>query len=369
MRNKQTSRNQNVTGSQKKYLRGDLLGWYDRHRRVMPWRAPSGHRADPYHVWLSEIMLQQTTVATVGPYFERFIQRWPTIRDLAAADLDEVLHGWQGLGYYARARNLHRCAQVVCRDHQARFPDAEAALLTLPGIGAYTAAAIAAIAFDRPANVVDGNVERVMARLFAIEDPLPASKSRLKDLAAGLVSNREGQQPGDYAQALMDLGATVCTPRKPACGRCPWEKGCAAHALGIAETLPRRSPKKERPTRKGVAFWAVSPDGEILLRRRPEKGLLGGMMEVPSTEWREGGWTATAARGVAPIKADWTALPGHVRHTFTHFHLELEVFAGHVAAHVATTDVEGVWCLPDRFGEHALPTVMKKIVTHAMTKG
>lgn len=369
MRNKQSSRNHNVTGSQKKLLRRDLLDWYDRHRRVMPWRAAAGKRADPYHVWLSEIMLQQTAVVTVGPYFERFLERWPTIDDLAATDLDNVLHGWQGLGYYARARNLHRCALVVSRDYGGRFPDNEESLLTLPGIGAYTAAAIAAIAFDRPANVVDGNVERVMARLFALEDPLPASKVRLKELAAGLVARREGERSGDYAQALMDLGATVCTPRKPACGRCPWVGACAAKESGIAETLPRRAPKKEKPTRRGVAFWAVSPEGAILLRRRPEKGLLGGMMEIPSTEWREDGWTANAARGVAPVKAEWTALPGHVRHTFTHFHLELEVFAGHVAADVATNAVEGVWCPPDRFGEYALPTVMKKIFTHVLAKG
>ena len=365
MQNKKTSHNQKVTADRAERLRCDLLHWYDRHRRVMPWRAAPGQEADPYHVWLSEIMLQQTTVVTVGPYFERFLARWPTIRDLAAADLDDVLHGWQGLGYYARARNLRRCARAVCDGYGGQFPDSQDALLRLPGIGAYTAAAIAAIAFDHPASVVDGNVERVMARMFAVEDPLPASKSILKELAAALAPQWEGGRSGDYAQALMDLGATVCTPRKPACGRCPWEHACKAGALGIAETLPRRVPKKEKPTRKGVAFWAVSPEGKILLRRRPEKGLLGGMIEVPSTEWREDGWTPTAARKSAPVKADWIALPGHVRHTFTHFHLELEV----LAAHVPHVETDGIWCPPDRFGEHALPTVMKKIVAHALKTG
>jgi A/G-specific adenine glycosylase len=365
MRDKQTSNNQKVTDTRAARMRSSLLAWYDRRRRVMPWRAPPGRRTDPYHVWLSEIMLQQTTVATVGPYFERFIHRWPTAQDLANADLDDVLHGWQGLGYYARARNLHRCAKAVCRDHGGRFPETESVLLSLPGIGAYTAAAIAAIAFDHPASVVDGNVERVMARLFAVDDPLPAVKPTLKNLAASLAPRQEGERSGDYAQALMDLGATVCTPRKPVCGRCPWSEDCAALLSGMAEALPRRAPKKEKPTRKGVAFWAVSPGGEILLRRRPEKGLLGGMIEVPSTEWREDGWTRSAACRMAPVKAEWTTLPGQVRHTFTHFHLELDVFA----AHVETTEIDGIWCPPDRFGEHALPTVMKKIVTHVMRNG
>ena len=369
MANKQTFHHQDVTPARARTLRAQLLAWYDRHRRVLPWRALAGNRADPYHIWLSEIMLQQTTVATVGPYFLRFLERWPSVHKLADAPLDDVLHGWQGLGYYARARNLHRCAQMVSQDLDGVFPDTEEALRQLPGIGVYTAAAIAAIAFDRPASVVDGNVERVMARLFAIHEALPAAKTILSDCASVLaprpVKSGATQRSGDYAQALMDLGATVCTPRKPACSRCPWSRSCAAMAAGIAEELPRRAPKKEKPTRKGVAFWAVAPDGAILLRRRPEKGLLGGMMEVPSTEWREAGWTNSAARIAAPVSADWTALPGQVRHTFTHFHLELEI----MAAHVEPNCVGGVWSLPDRFGDHALPTVMKKIVTHVMKVG
>jgi A/G-specific adenine glycosylase len=340
-------------------LAGSLLAWYDRHRRVLPWRAPAGERQDPYRVWLSEIMLQQTTVATVAGYFERFLTRWPTVEDLAAAPLDDVLHAWQGLGYYARARNLHACAKVVADRHAGRFPDDEAALRALPGIGDYTAAAVAAIAFDRPATAVDGNVERVVARLFAVTEPLPEAKRELRRLAATLTPERRA---GDYAQAAMDLGATICTPRKPNCFLCPWRMACRARLAGIAEELPARRDKAERPTRRGVAFWTVRPDGAVLLRRRPEKGLLGGMMEVPSTPWREAPWSDEDAKATAPVAARWRPLPGVVRHTFTHFHLELAVWAGEVRAGYAAG---GVWVLPDAMGEHALPTVMKKVIAHA----
>jgi A/G-specific adenine glycosylase len=307
-----------------------LLDWYDRHARVLPWRVPpvaagARRRPNPYHVWLSEIMLQQTTVATVGPYFRDFVARWPTLPALASAELDSVLHAWQGLGYYARARNLHECARAIVRDHGGRFPENEAVLRRLPGIGPYTAAAIAAIAFNRPAVAVDGNVARVVARLFAVTDSLPGAKPALRCLAAKLVPDR---RPGDFAQAMMDLGATVCTPRRPQCPSCPWQACCAGRAAGIADELPRRAPKAERPTRHGMAFWAVRPDGAILLRRRAERGLLGGMMEIPSTDWRPRPWTPAEARPAAPLPADWRILDGRVRHTFTHFHLELEVLAG-----------------------------------------
>ncbi|MEE8332238.1 MAG: A/G-specific adenine glycosylase [Alphaproteobacteria bacterium] len=344
-------------------LRRALLGWYDRHRRVLPWRAPPGQRAEPYPVWLSEIMLQQTTVVTVGPYFERFIRRWPDIGALARAPLDDVLHGWQGLGYYARARNLHRCAGVVSRDLGGQFPDTEDGLRALPGIGPYTAAAIAAIAFDRPASVVDGNVERVMARLYAVETPLPGAKPVLRDLAAALAPRRDNGRPGDYAQALMDLGATVCRPRRPACDRCPWAEACQARHAGIAETLPKRAPRAAKPVRRGVAFWAVRPDGAVLLRRRPETGLLGGMIEVPSTDWREAAPDVAEIGAAAPVMADWMPLTGIVRHTFTHFHLELSVHAATVAAGACP---DAIWCLPDRLGDHALPSIMKKVVAHAL---
>ncbi len=345
----------------------ELLTWYDRHARRLPWRlspalARRGRRPDPYRVWLSEIMLQQTTVATVGPYFRAFLERWPTVADLAAADLDDVLHAWAGLGYYARARNLHKCARAVVDAHGGAFPDSDEGLRALPGIGPYTAAAIAAIAFDRPATVVDGNVERVMARLFAVEDSLPAAKSQLRALAQRLTPTA---RPGDYAQAVMDLGATVCTPRAPKCLRCPWQPSCRAQAIGIAEALPRRAPKAERPLREGLAFWAVRSDGAVLLRRRPERGLLGGMMEVPSTDWGASDWAARQPPDVAqaPVAADWRELPGQVTHGFTHFRLELTVMAARVRKNARA---DGVWIMPDAFGDHALPTLTKKVVRHAL---
>jgi len=336
-----------------------LLGWYDRHSRDLPWRAKGGRRPDPYHVWLSEVMLQQTTVATVGPYFRKFLDRWPTVRDLAAAELNDVLVAWAGLGYYARARNLHKCARAVAERHGGVFPDSEDALRDLPGIGDYTAAAVAAIAFDRPAAVMDGNIERVVSRLFAVEEPLPAAKPALKALVARLTPQR---RPGDFAQAAMDLGATICTPRKPVCALCPWRPQCRAHSLGIAETLPRKAPKAERPVRHAIAFWATDPQGAVLLRRRPEKGLLGGMMEIPSTDWRGRPWTLAEALGAAPDAADWRLLPDLVSHTFTHFHLQIAVAVGRTGG-----KAEGVWCSPRDLGGQALPTVMKKVARHAMT--
>lgn len=343
-------------------LRRGLLAWYDRHRRALPWRAARGERPDPYRVWLSEVMLQQTTVATVGPYFRDFLARWPTVEALAAAELDQVLHAWQGLGYYARARNMHRAAQIVSRDLGGRFPSDEAGLRALPGIGAYTAAAIAAIAFGRPTAPVDGNIERVIARLFGVQTPLPAAKSALTGLAAAVAPQSASGRPGDFAQAMMDLGATICAPRRPACALCPWRDPCVARAAGIAGELPRKQPKTAKPLRRGVAFWAVRDDGAVLLRRRPEKGLLGGMVEVPSTEWRDGAWTAAAARRAAPLAAEWEALPGLVRHGFTHFDLELTV----MAARVDGAQPDGLWCPPDRLGDYALPTLMKKVASHAM---
>ncbi len=351
-----------------------LLAWYRAHARVLPWRAGPGKAApDPYPVWLSEIMLQQTTVVTVEPYFRDFLARWPRLGDLAAAPLDAVLAAWAGLGYYARARNLHACARELCADHGGRFPDTEAALRALPGIGPYTAAAIAAIAFGRRASVVDGNVERVVARLFAVETPLPGAKAELRRLAEGLLPEEpaEGRFPektegafpyGDFAQAMMELGATVCLPKRPRCGLCPLAGDCRAHAVGRTEALPRRAPKPARPTRRGVAFWLTRPDGAVLLRRRPESGLLGGMMEVPSTEWREADWAPAEALASAPLTADWRALPGLVRHGFTHFRLELEVWAGATSGGAA----EGRWILPADLAAAALPTVMRKVARHAL---
>jgi A/G-specific adenine glycosylase len=335
-----------------------LLDWYDRHRRVMPWRALPGQLPDPYHVWLSEIMLQQTTVATVKGYFDAFLARWPRIQDLAAADLDQVLTAWAGLGYYARARNLHRCAKAVVAYYGGHFPADEAGLLALPGVGPYTAAAIAAIAFDRPATILDGNVERVISRIYRVATPLPKAKEELRALAARLTP---AQRPGDYAQAIMDLGATICTPTRPKCVLCPWRPDCSAFAAADAESYPRKLPKAERPVRHGVAFWMMNDKGEIALRRRAEKGLLGGMMEIPSTDWRNLIWADAEALALAPIHADWQPVTGEVRHVFTHFELRLRLVRAQV--HKRMPDI--VWVSVDRLDEYALPTVMRKVVALA----
>jgi A/G-specific adenine glycosylase len=338
-----------------------LLDWYDRHRRVLPWRAPAGKTADPYAVWLSEIMLQQTTVAAVAPYFLRFLTRWPTVADLAAAPLDDLLTEWAGLGYYARARNLHACAKAVVARHGGVFPADREALRALPGIGEYTSGAIAAIAFNIRAGAIDGNAERVLARQYAVETPMPVAKPALRQLGEALVPT---DRPGDFAQALMDLGSLICIPRKPRCVLCPWRSSCRALELGIAEDLPRKAPKTIRPHRTGIAFWVVDSNGAVLLRRRPETGLLGGMMEIPSTEWAAE--LPLEAAIAAPLSADWRILPGVVRHVFTHFELTLTVWAGRVAE--AGDPALGVWVTPDRFGDYALPSVMQKVVRHALGK-
>ncbi|MGI8841585.1 MAG: A/G-specific adenine glycosylase [Caulobacteraceae bacterium] len=303
-------------------IRARLLTWYDVHARALPWRAPPGARADPYRVWLSEIMLQQTTVAHATPYFRDFTARWPTVAALAGASDDDVMAAWAGLGYYARARHLLACARVVAGEQGGGFPDSEAGLRALPGVGAYTAAAIAAIAFGRPANVVDGNVERVMARLHAIETPLPAAKAELKALAAKLATP---DRPGDWAQALMDLGATICRPAAPLCGLCPLARDCRAQASGAPELYPRRAAKAARPHRRGVAY-VLTRAGQVALVRRPPRGLLGGMMGLPTSDWRAAPWTPAEALAAAPLAARWREA-GAVNHVFTHFSLTLEVYA------------------------------------------
>lgn len=345
----------------------DLLRWYDQDRRDLPWRYSHLETPDPYRVWLSEIMLQQTTVKAVKPYFERFIARWPTVESLAAADLDEVLAMWAGLGYYSRARNLHRCARVVVERCGGVFPASEAELLELPGIGPYTAAAIAAIAFGVPATPVDGNVERVVARLFGVDRPLPSAKPEIKQLAAAITPQA---RPGDFAQAMMDLGATVCTPKRPSCLMCPLHQSCVAHANGLESALPARSEKPERPLRVGIAFLALREDGQLLLRRRPNDGLLGGMMEIPSTEWSDLLPPIDQALRVAPIKADWWQVPGTVTHVFTHFRLELIVYRAIPSLDNQLT----FWADPQRcrwvprrkLDREALPSVMKKVIAHGL---
>ncbi len=342
-----------------------LLAWYDRHRRRLPWRAEPGETADPYRVWLSEIMLQQTTTVAAGPYFLRFLRRFPTVTALAEAPLDDVLKLWAGLGYYARARNLHACARAVVERYGGRFPPSEAALLALPGIGPYTAAAVAAIAFDEKATPVDGNWERVVARLFAVEEELPGAKGRLRLLAAGLTPDK---RPGDFAQAVMDLGATICTPRKPACVLCPWTDPCVARARGIQDSLPRKTPKGDKPQRFGAAFWAERADGAVLLRKRPAKGLLGGMTEVPTTSWGMRAGTARLETGAllihAPLAADWRLKAGEVTHVFSHFALTLDVFRARLPK--ATPAPEGFWWAAERDVDgEALPSVFRKVAALA----
>ncbi|MBM3527209.1 MAG: A/G-specific adenine glycosylase [Alphaproteobacteria bacterium] len=337
-----------------------LLAWYDRHRRTLPWRAQPGERADPYRVWLSEIMLQQTTVKAVGPYYARFLARWPDVMALANAPLGDVLKLWAGLGYYARARNLHACAQTVSEQHSGAFPDTEEGLRALPGIGAYTAAAIAAIAFDKRATAIDGNIERVIARLYAIEEELPKAKAEIRARAEVLVPQR---RPGDFTQAMMDLGATVCTPKKPACAICPLCAPCTARARGDAETFPRKAPKANGKLRRGASFVAIRADGFVLVRTRPAKGLLGGMTEVPSTAWTAD-FDAARAREHAPLKANWRLLPGAVEHGFTHFPLRQSVYVAKVPA--KTRAPGGMrWVARAALAGEALPNVMRKIVAHA----
>jgi A/G-specific adenine glycosylase len=368
-----------------------LLDWYDRHRRRLPWRPLSGERADPYRVWLSEIMLQQTGVKTVGPYFEKFLARWPDVEALGRASLDDVLRMWAGLGYYSRARNLHACAVAVRRDHGGAFPDTEQGLRLLPGIGPYTAAAIAAIAFGRRTMPVDGNIERVVSRLFAVEEPLPQAKPLIQQLAttllgesragdanprAGDAKSRAGDaksraddaksRAGDSAQALMDLGSSICTPKKPACALCPLNGDCVSRARGDQETFPRKAPKKTGALRRGAAFVVTRGD-EVLVRRRPEKGLLGGMTEVPTSHWlaaqddKAALTQAPALRGIAR----WHRKAGVVTHVFTHFPLELVVYTASVAARARAP--EGMrWVPLSTLTDEALPNVMRKVIAHGL---
>jgi A/G-specific adenine glycosylase len=324
-----------------------LLRWYAVDKRRLPWRAEGGERPDPYKVWLSEVMLQQTTVAMARPYFHKFTARWPRVEALAAADEADVMAAWAGLGYYARARNLIVCARAVVRDHGGRFPDSEAPLRELPGIGRYTAAAIAAIAFGRRAVVVDGNVERVVSRLFAVKEPLPAARPRLYALTDSLTPT---EQAGDFAQAMMDLGATICTPRGPACGICPVMEPCAARREGQPEFYPVKAAKAAKPRRQGNAYW-LEHDDHVLLVRRPGKGLLGGMLALPTGRWEE----APPAGDGAPAAAHWNEA-GAIHHVFTHFALTLRLFCAAAPERAA----QGIWWPVEKIEEAGLPTVFAK---------
>ncbi len=332
-----------------------LLAWYDRHGRDLPWRA--GGAGGPYRVWLSEVMLQQTTVPVVIPYYRRFLERWPTLAALAAADRDDVLALWAGLGYYARAARLHECARTIMRDHAGRFPGTVAELKGLPGIGAYTAGAIAAIAFDQPEAAVDGNVERVMARYLAVDEPA----HRLRGTVAEAVSDMVPcHRPGDFAQALMDLGSMVCTPRAPRCGACPLAGECSARQRGLVDSLPRRSPRKHRPRRQAIAFWLESADGRVMLNRRSGQSLLGDMLEVPSTPWRDDAWTLDDALVHAPRAGNWSLLAGSVEHAFTHLAVIFRI-----ACHQGSVPASGGnWHAREAFPALALPAMTRKIIDH-----
>ncbi|MGI9417666.1 MAG: A/G-specific adenine glycosylase [Geminicoccaceae bacterium] len=339
-------------------LTASLLTWYDRHRRDLPWRARPGTSPDAYQVLVSELMLQQTTVATVSGRFGPFMDRFPTLEILAKADEAEVLHAWQGLGYYRRARALHAAARVVMRDHDGRLPGDVETLLTLPGVGDYTARAVASIAFDEPVLPVDGNGVRVLARAFAIDTPMPRAAALVGSLATAF---EPCPRPSDLAQAVMDLGALVCRPRQPNCLGCPWRRDCAGHRAGIAETLPKRAPKAKRPLRQGVAFLLARSDGAILFRRRPPDGLLGGLHELPTSRWQPAPLDREAALNEAPLAAEWRFHDRPIRHVFTHFTLDLDL----AEATAADAPPDGLWQAPDALGALALPTLVKKLLRKA----
>lgn len=339
-------------------MRKALLGWYGRAGRTLPWRIRPEDRiagvvADPYKIWLSEIMCQQTTTTAASAYWHKFLKAWPRVEDLAAAPRDDILTAWAGLGYYARARNLHKCAGVVCTDYGDVFPDNESELLKLPGIGPYSAAAIASICYNEATNVVDGNVERVISRVFCVETVMPKAKSEIRNLAAGLA---DPKHPGDYAQALMDLGAHICKPKNPKCGECPWQSECAAHKSGNMTDYPKRKAKTARPVRYGAVFY-IENEGHIWLRQRPDKGLLGGMMELPGTGWTGDKLDVDVWLEQAPTKSNWQQAEGEVKHVFTHFTLYLTVFTTQASA-----DKFEISADLTKLDDHALPSLMRKAI-------
>lgn len=339
-------------------FRRDILNWYDLHQRILPWRVDkrgkSVAESNPYYTWLSEIMLQQTTVVTVGPYFEKFITKWPTVHDLAKAEQDDVMHEWAGLGYYARARNLHKCAKVVSEELGGVFPKTQTELERLPGIGGYTSAAMRAIAFDLPANVVDGNIERVMARIYAVIDPVPNSKPHLKELAGGLSEGRE-DRPGEYAQALMDLGSSICTPKSPKCSLCPVQAVCQAKEQGVAAELPTRKAKKAKPQKHGHVYWITNHKGEVCFVRRGEKEMLGGMLGLPTSDW------VLKVAVIKPIKG-YKDIGQFITHSFTHFDLKLDLYAINLEKGTKSSQNNPIWVPQSQLNNLGLPTLFKKVV-------
>jgi A/G-specific adenine glycosylase len=346
------------TKAKRQELASAALAWWDANRRRLPWRAEPGEAIDPYRVWLSEVLLQQTTAQAVAPYFERFVAAWPRVEDLAAATPEAVISLFAGLGYYSRARNLHACAREIAR-RGGRFPKTEAELRALPGIGAYTAAAIAAIAFGEPAAPVDGNIARIVARLLALEAPLEKARATVAAAAAALVPP---DRPGDFAQALMDLGATICRPLRPDCAACPLQKGCAALRSGAPEAFPRRLARKARPHRLGAAFFAQRDDGAFLARRRPPHGLLASTLELPGTRWTAPG-PGESALQAAPARARWRRAAGHVEQAFTHFSLRLDIYVGAVGG----PPPDGhIWIAPGEVATAGFSNLMRKAVKHAL---
>ncbi len=335
-------------------FRKKMLNWYDKNQRTMPWRATKGQKPNAYHVWLSEVMLQQTTVATVGAYFIKFIARWPTIFDLAKADRDDVMHEWAGLGYYARARNLHKCAQQVVEQYDGVFPQDEKSLQALSGIGTYTSASIRSIAFDKESNVVDGNIERIFARLYAIKQPLQDSKKDLKKLAGFLTLNQK-KRTGDYAQALMDLGATVCTPQSPKCLVCPIQSFCLANSKNLQNDIPVKKKKPIKPQKVGEVFWITNDKGEVLFEKRDEKEMLGGMIGLPTTPWKSANFIKKPNKAI-------------VYHSFTHFDLKLGVIEQRHEKGFKKPEKEHFWVQSSKLGEVGVPTLFKKVIRLMNTK-
>lgn len=346
-----------ISEKKSKTFRGQMLDWYDRHRRIIPWRAEKGQISDPYHVWLSEIMCQQTTVPAVVPYFLEFTRKWPTVEDLAAAERDEIMSAWAGLGYYARARNLHKCAQMIANDYGGSFPETKQALQELPGIGDYTSAAIAAIAFNRAETVVDGNIERVIARQFNIQTPMPKAKKPIK-IAAARFFERETERPGDLAQSLMDLGSAICTPKNPKCVLCPVNESCKARQLGNQESLPVKAPKKTKPQKFGAIYWIENGQGEVLLHRRGDHEMLGGMLALPTGTWIE---NDAGLNHLEVINSDNVTDTGlHIKHSFTHFDLTLHIYKGHMETDIPEDQYQ--WVSKATIKPSDFPTVFKKAV-------